>query len=163
MVELEQYKYQWNQYADQLEELRKAFDIQAKKERIEEIEGIMEEQGFWDNLTRSQEITKELKQLKDGLETIEHLQQKYEDLGTLIEMGEEENDASIVEEVEQETKEFIDEFEKTKIETLLSGEYDKNNAIVKINAGAGGTESCDWASMLYRMYTRWSSSPRCKI
>ena len=127
MVELEQYKYQWNQYADQLEELRKAFDIQAKKERIEEIEGIMEEQGFWDNL-----ITKELKQLKDSLETIEHLQQKYEDLGTLIEMGEEENDASIVEEVEQETKEFIDEFEKTKIETLLSGEYDKNNAIVKI-------------------------------
>ena len=119
MVELEQYKYQWNQYADQLEELRKAFDIQAKKERIEEIEGIMEEQGFWDNLTRSQEITKELKQLKDGLETIEHLQQKYEDLGTLIEMGEEENDASIVEEVEQETKEFIDEFEKTKIENLL--------------------------------------------
>ena len=158
MVELEQYKYQWNQYADQLEELRKAFDIQAKKERIEEIEGIMEEQGFWDNLTRSQEITKELKQLKDSLETIEHLQQKYEDLGTLIEMGEEENDASIVEEVEQETKEFIDEFEKTKIETLLSGEYDKNNAIVKINAGAGGTESCDWASMLYRMYTRWAES-----
>ena len=158
MVELEQYKYQWNQYADQLEELRKAFDIQAKKERIEEIEGIMEEQGFWDNLTRSQEITKELKQLKDSLETIEHLQQKYEDLGTLIEMGEEENDASIVEEVEQETKEFIDEFEKTKIETLLSGEYDKNNAIVKINAGAGGTESCDWASMLYRMYTRWEES-----
>lgn len=90
MVELEQYKYQWNQYADQLEELRKAFDIQAKKERIEEIEGIMEEQGFWDNLTRSQKITKELKQLKDSLETIEHLQQKYEDLGTLIEMGEEE-------------------------------------------------------------------------
>ena len=158
VVELEQYKYQWNQYADQLEELRKAFDIQAKKERIEEIEGIMEEQGFWDNLTRSQEITKELKQLKDSLETIEHLQQKYEDLGTLIEMGEEENDASIVEEVEQETKEFIDEFEKTKIETLLSGEYDKNNAIVKINAGAGGTESCDWASMLYRMYTRWAES-----
>lgn len=162
MVELEQYKYQWNQYADQLEELRKAFDIQAKKERIEEIEGIMEEQGFWDNLTRSQEITKELKQLKDGLETIEHLQQKYEDLGTLIEMGEEENDASIVEEVEQETKEFIDEFEKTKIETLLSGEYDKNNAIVKINAGAGGTESCDWASMLYRMYTRWAESKEYK-
>ena len=118
----------------------------------------MEEQGFWDNLTRSQKITKELKQLKDSLETIEHLQQKYEDLGTLIEMGEEENDASIVEEVEQETKEFIDEFEKTKIETLLSGEYDKNNAIVKINAGAGGTESCDWASMLYRMYTRWAES-----
>ena len=156
MVELEQYKYQWNQYADQLEELRKAFDIQAKKERIEEIEGIMEEQGFWDNLTKSQEITKELKQLKDSLETIEHLQQKYEDLGTLIEMGEEENDASIVEEVEQETKEFIDEFEKTKIETLLSGEYDKNNAILKLNAGAGGTESCDWCGMLYRMYTRWA-------
>ena len=59
VVELEQYKYQWNQYADQLEELRKAFDIQAKKERIEEIEGIMEEQGFWDNLTRSQEIRSE--------------------------------------------------------------------------------------------------------
>ena len=89
----------------------KPLTYRTKKERIEEIEGIMEEQGFWDNLTRSQEITKELKQLKDSLETIEHLQQKYEDLGTLIEMGEEENDASIVEEVEQETKEFIDEFD----------------------------------------------------
>ena len=72
----------------------------------------MEEQGFWDNLTRSQEIQR--LNIKDSLETIEHLQQKYEDLGTLIEMGEEENDASIVEEVEQETKEFIDEFEKLK-------------------------------------------------
>ena len=71
MVELEQYKYQWNQYADQLEELRKAFDIQAKKERIEEIEGIMEEQGFWDNLTRSQEITKPLNTFSRNMKILE--------------------------------------------------------------------------------------------
>lgn len=163
MVELEQYKYQWNQYTEQLEELRKAFNIQRKEERIEEIEGIMEEQGFWDDISKSQEVTKELKQLKDSIETIEGLQSKYDDLGVLIEMGEEENDDSIVLEVEQEIKDFISKFERVKIQTLLSGEYDKNNAIVKLNAGAGGTESCDWTSMLYRMYTRWAESKGYKV
>lgn len=158
MVELEQYKYQWNQYKDKIEELSDSFNIESKKERIEEIEAAMEEQDFWENVERSQKFTKEMKQLKNSLDVILNLKEQYDEIGVLIEMGDEEEDVGIVEEVETELKSFVENFEKIKIETLLSGEYDKYNAIVKINAGAGGTESCDWAGMLFRMYTRWADS-----
>ncbi len=99
---------------------------------------------------------KELKTLQEAVETIRHLYTSYEDINLLIEMGYEENDASMVKEIEGEIKEFEGIFEELRIQTLLSGEYDNCNAIVTIHAGAGGTESCDWASMLYRMYSRWS-------
>ncbi len=99
---------------------------------------------------------KELKTLQEAVETIRHLYTSYEDINLLIEMGYEENDASMVKEIEGEIKEFEEIFEELRIQTLLSGEYDNCNAIVTIHAGAGGTESCDWASMLYRMYSRWS-------
>lgn len=158
MVELEQYKYQWSRYKEQVKELEASFNIDTKKERIEEIEAAMEEQDFWENVEKSQELTKEMKQLKNSLEVIFNLREQYDEIGVLIEMGDEEEDISIVEEVEKELKSFEENFEKVKIETLLSGEYDKYNAIVKINAGAGGTESCDWAGMLFRMYTRWAES-----
>lgn len=158
MVELEQYKYQWSRYKDQVKELEASFNIDTKKERIEEIEAAMEEQDFWENVEKSQELTKEMKQLKNSLEVIFKLREQYDEIGVLIEMGDEEEDISIVEEVEIELKSFEENFEKVKIETLLSGEYDKYNAILKINAGAGGTESCDWAGMLFRMYTRWAES-----
>lgn len=156
MVELEQYKYQWGQYADKLLQLEDSFAVETKAERIEEIEATMEEAGFWDDIKKSQETTKELKQLKNSIETIKKLRDRYDDLGVLIEMGEEEGDISIIPEVEKELNDFIEEFEKVKIETLLSGEYDKCNAVVKLNAGAGGTESCDWTNMLFRMYSRWA-------
>lgn len=158
MVELEQYKYQWNQYSEQMAELKDSFNVDTKREKIKEIEATMEETGFWDDVKKSQETMKELKQLKNSVEIITNLESQYEDLGVLIEMGNEMEDAEIVQEVEEELKRFIKEFEKVKIETLLSGEYDKCNAVVKINAGAGGTESCDWASMLFRMYSRWAES-----
>lgn len=158
MVELEQYKYQWGQYSDKMSELKDSFNIETKAERIKEIEATMEEPGFWDDIEKSQETMKELKQLKNSIEIITNLQNQYEDLGVLIEMGDEEGDLSIVSEVEKELNDFIDVYEKVKIETLLSGEYDKCNAVVKINAGAGGTESCDWANMLFRMYSRWAES-----
>ncbi|MFQ9516448.1 MAG: peptide chain release factor 2 [Eubacterium sp.] len=158
MVELEQYKYQWGQYSEKMLELTESFGIENKNERIEEIENTMEEPGFWDDIKKSQEIMKELKQLKGSIEVITNLQSRYDDLGVLIEMGDEEEDLSVVPEVEKELDDFIKEFEKVKIETLLSGEYDKCNAVVKINAGAGGTESCDWANMLFRMYSRWAES-----
>lgn len=80
----------------------------------------------------------------------------YEDLGLLIEMSEEEPDEDTINEIQEELKRFVSEFEELRIQTLLTGEYDKNNAIVSLHAGAGGTESCDWAGMLYRMYTRWA-------
>lgn len=158
MVELDQYKYQWNQYSEQMSELKDSFNVSVKKEKIKEIEATMEEVGFWDDIKKSQETMKELKQLKNSVEIITNLENQYDDLGVLIEMGNEEGDADIVQEVEEELKNFIKEFEKVKIETLLSGEYDKCNAVVKINAGAGGTESCDWANMLFRMYSRWAES-----
>ena len=99
---------------------------------------------------------KELNSLKHFIETIHRLMTSHEDIGLLIEMAYEENDESLIPEIEEELKNFKESYDAFWIQTLLSGEYDKDNAIVTLHAGAGGTESCDWASMLYRMYTRWA-------
>lgn len=99
---------------------------------------------------------KELKSLKDFIETADGLMTSFEDIGLLIEMAYDENDESLIPEIEEELQSFEECFENIRIQTLLSGEYDKDNAIVTLHAGAGGTESCDWANMLYRMYTRWA-------
>lgn len=99
---------------------------------------------------------KELKSLKDFLEKADEISTRFEDMAVLIEMGYEENDESVADELEQEMAIFETQFEDMRIQTLLSGEYDKDNAIVTLHAGAGGTESCDWANMLYRMYSRWA-------
>lgn len=117
----------------------------------------MEAPDFWDNVEVSQQKMKELKSLKDDVATFAKLQEQFEDIETLIEMANEENDSSLIEEVETELAEFEETFEGIRMKTLLSGEYDKDNAILSLHAGAGGTESCDWAAMLYRMFTRWAS------
>jgi len=116
----------------------------------------MEAPGFWDDPTRANNKMKELKSLKDTVEICQKLSTQYEDILLLIEMGNEENDESMVGEIRAELDEFMNEFEELRINTLLSEEYDKCSAILELNAGAGGTESCDWCSMLYRMYTRWA-------
>ena len=116
----------------------------------------MEAPGFWDDPDRSNQKMKELKNMKDTVEECNGLFTQYEDILTLIEMSYEENDESMVAEIRGELEDFKAKFDELRISTLLSGEYDKNNAILKLNAGAGGTESCDWCSMLYRMYTRWA-------
>ncbi len=116
----------------------------------------MEAPGYWDDVERSQAGMKELNGLKEEKEQFESLQGQYEDIETLLEMGYEENDASLIPEIQAELDDFVEKLESMRIRTLLSGEYDRNNAILKLNAGAGGTESCDWAGMLYRMYTRWA-------
>lgn len=116
----------------------------------------MEAPGYWDDVEKSQAGMRELNSLKEEKERFEGLQGQYEDIETLLEMGYEENDASLIPEIEEELNQFVERFETMRIQTLLSGEYDGNNAILKLNAGAGGTESCDWAGMLYRMYTRWA-------
>lgn len=118
----------------------------------------MEAPDFWDNPERSQKMMKELKSKKDDVEIYRSLESQYEDIETMIEMGYEENDASLIPEIQEMLTEFQETFEAIRMKTLLSGEYDRNNAIVTLHAGAGGTESCDWAGMLYRMYTRWASS-----
>ncbi|MDE6956964.1 MAG: peptide chain release factor 2 [Lachnospiraceae bacterium] len=156
MVELDQFKSVMNAYEEPLKEMRGSLDIPVKEERIEELERKMQEPDFWDDADNSQRIMKEVKGLKDVLETMQGLEQAHEDILLLIEMAYEENDASVIEELETEIAAFEEKFEETRIRTLLSGEYDKDNAIVTLHAGAGGTESCDWASMLYRMYVRWA-------
>ena len=116
----------------------------------------MEAPGFWDDPERSNAKMKELKNMKDTVEECNGLFSQYDDILTLIEMGNEEEDDSMTAEIRGELDDFIAKFEELRIGTLLSGDYDKNNAILKLNAGAGGTESCDWCGMLYRMYTRWA-------
>ncbi len=116
----------------------------------------MQAPGFWDDPEKSNQKMRESKSLKDTVDTMNALSQQYDDIMTLIEMGYEDNDPAIIPDIEEEFREFKETFENIRISTLLSGEYDKNNAILKLNAGAGGTESCDWCGMLYRMYTRWA-------
>ena len=116
----------------------------------------MEEPGFWDNPEKSTAIVQESKHLKDVIERYEKLCADREDMLMLIEIAEEENDTDMVPEVQESYDEFCNEYEAIRIETLLCGEYDKDNAILTLHAGAGGTESCDWASMLCRMYQRWA-------
>lgn len=132
------------------------FDLAGKKLRIEELERLMEEPGFWEDPDKSQLTMKELKDLKGTIEQYEGLQSAFEDIETLLEMGYEEEDVSLIPEIQSEMDAFIQAFDELRISTLLSAEYDKDNAILTLHAGAGGTESCDWASMLCRMYQRWA-------
>ena len=156
MVELDGFKTTLNNYETPLKEIKDSLDLDNKKKRIEEIEANMEEPGFWDDMDKSQNSMKELKALKSSFEDFNAVMSLYEDAKTLIELGYEENDPEIIPEVDEMVAEFVKAFDKMRIQTLLSEEYDKNNAILRLNAGAGGTESCDWASMLLRMYTRWA-------
>ena len=116
----------------------------------------MQAPDFWNDPERSNQKMRESKSLKDVVETIKGLESQYEDIMTLIAMGYEDNDPAIIPDISEELEEFKTTFENIRVSTLLSGEYDRNNAILRLNAGAGGTESCDWCSMLYRMYTRWA-------
>ena len=116
----------------------------------------MEAPDFWNDPEVSQNKMKEVKSLKDDVATYAALSAQYDDIETMIEMGYEENDPELIPEIDQMMKEFVQTYEDIRMKTLLSGEYDRNNAIVSLHAGAGGTESCDCAAMLYRMYTRWA-------
>ena len=116
----------------------------------------MEAPNFWDNPEYSNRRMKELKDLKNIVDTCNSLKQQYDDIKLLIEMGYEDEDPSMAADIRVELDEFISVFENLRISTLLDAEYDRYGAILKLSAGAGGTESCDWASMLYRMYTHWA-------
>ena len=115
---------------------------------MEELERKIEEPGFWDKTEESRQVMQELKSLKNVIETMEQLTRSYEDIGVLIEMAYDENDESLIPEIQGELEALQDCYDTIRIQRLLSGEYDKDNAIVTLHAGAGGTESCDWANML---------------
>lgn len=116
----------------------------------------MEAPDFWNDPVVSQEKMKELKSLKDDVQTYATLSGQYDDIETMIEMGYEEEDPELIPEIAEMMDEFVSTYENIRMKTLLSGEYDRNNAILSLHAGAGGTESCDWAALLFRMYSRWA-------
>jgi len=124
--------------------------------KVEELEEISADPSFWEDMDKAQSILQKTKQLKAKIEGFEKLNTDFEDILTLIEIGNEENDESVVNEVKKLSEDFFVKYEELRISSLLTGPYDKNNAIVTLHSGAGGTEACDWVSMLLRMYLRWA-------
>ncbi|MBQ7356323.1 MAG: peptide chain release factor 2 [Clostridia bacterium] len=158
IVALEEAKRKLSALFEVVEELGNQLRIEEAKERCAELERETLVQDFWNDAEKSSKKLQEIKQLKDKYESYENLMAKLEDTFTLCEMAIEANDEDSVEEVVTETEFIETEAEKKRIEVLLSGQYDKNNAILSLHPGAGGTEAQDWASMLYRMYTRWGEA-----
>ena len=116
----------------------------------------MAKPDFWDDASHSKKVMQELSSLKSRISSWERLESAHDDLELLIEMGDEEEDKSLIPEIQEMLRSFGENLENIRIQTLLSGEYDRDNAIITLHAGAGGTESCDWVSMLYRMYCRYA-------
>ena len=156
IIELDQYKYELGQKEQSLRDLGASLDLDNKKKRIAELDRMMEEPDFWTDPEKANQYSTEDRRLKDDVKSYEELAQSYDDIGALIEMAEEEKDQDSVAEVKEMLDDFIERLDQMSTKLLLSGEYDSMNAILRLNAGAGGTESNDWAGMLYRMYTRWA-------
>ncbi|WP_027204540.1 peptide chain release factor 2 [Butyrivibrio fibrisolvens] len=158
MVVLDNMKIEIQNLKPTLDEVTASLDLESKKKRIEELNREMEEPTFWDDAEKANKKTKELKNMQDLIEKIENLNVQYGDIIDMIDMcndeGTEDND--MADEIRADLDEFETVLEEIRIANLLNGEYDKCNAILKLSAGAGGTEACDWCSMLYRMYTRWA-------
>jgi len=163
MLEFEEYKAKLNGIKPSLDLLRDALNLEAAQKEIEELEAASAREGFWNDVERSQKVQKRLKHLKDKCENYQKLCSAWEDMQVMCEMALEENDASMLEELKSEFARFSENVESTRLSTLLTGEYDANNAILTFHAGAGGTEAQDWASMLYRMYNMWADRHGYKV
>ena len=156
MIEFEEYKVKLNSLKPTLDSLRDALHLEAAEKEIEELEGQSARDGFWNDVENSQRVQKRLKQLKGKTENYQKLCAQWDDLMTLCEMAIEENDDSMLPELQSDFAAFEKKLEETRLGTLLTGEYDANNAILTFHAGAGGTEAQDWTQMLYRMYNMWA-------
>ena len=153
---LEDLKPTLNDLGEKLDQMRISLEIPAKEEKIAELEYKMGEPSFWDDAAAAQKLNQELAALKGGVDTSKGLMAKYEDAETLYEMGIEEGDASMEDDIRAELDLITEGLETLQLEVLLSGDYDANNAILTLHAGAGGTEAQDWTQMLLRMYGRWA-------
>ena len=156
IIALEEAKYKLIGMRADIDDLGSALRIEQLKVTAEELDKDTLREDFWSNQENSSKVLQKLKQTKDTIENYEALKNRLEDAIVLVEMAIEENDEGYIEEVESELAAIVKETESKRIEILLSGEYDKNNAIVSFHPGAGGTEAQDWAQMLYRMITRWA-------
>ena len=155
IIALEEARHELISYREKIVELGNALRIEAEKTELEELEKLTLADNFWGDQENSGKVLQSIKRKKDKIEAYEALCVKLEDAITLAEMAIEENDEVFVDEVQSELAGIVEEEEKRRIEALLSGEYDRNNAILSFHPGAGGTEAQDWALMLYRLYTRW--------
>ena len=156
MLEFEEYKVKLNNIRPTLDGLGAALKLEDAKSEIAELEAESAKDGFWNDLDRSQKVQKRMKQLQQKCEKYEKLCSTWDDLMVICEMALEENDDSMLAELESDYAKLEGDLEAMRLSTLLSGEYDANNVILSIHPGAGGTEAQDWAQMLYRMYTRWA-------
>lgn len=139
------------------------FDIEKCQEKVMQLEEVSMDNAFWNDTERAQKVLQELKGYKDIVEKYNKLCEDFEDIMVLIEMANEEEDNELADEAKVEATAFKEKYEQMRITTLLDGEYDRNNAILELHPGAGGTESCDWVSMLLRMYTRWAEANGYKV
>jgi peptide chain release factor 2 len=156
MIEFEEYKVKLNGLKPQLETLKEGMKLAAAREEIRELEARTAADGFWNDAAAATKVQQQMKRLQDKCETYDRLVKQWDDLYTLCDMALEENDESLLPELVEDFDKFSEKLESVRLSTLLTGEYDSNNAILTLHPGAGGTEAQDWASMLYRMYTRWA-------
>ena len=156
MIQFEDYKQKINNQRATLDTLKQALKLDEVAEELVKLEAESARDGFWSDLENSQKVSQRIKQLQNKNSNYEKLEGTWNDLIALCQMGAEEKDESLLPELEEEFKTFSNALETARLETLLSGDYDNNSAIVSFHAGAGGTEAQDWAQMLYRMYTRWA-------
>jgi peptide chain release factor 2 len=155
MIPLDEYKMNLDMFAEQLAECKDALDPDRIQKELAELDALMSAPDFWNDVENANKINKNVKQLQHKLERFEKLYSRFEDLKTLIEMAEEEQDDSLVDEIKSETDAVASEIETLRLEQMLKGPYDASNAVLSLHAGAGGTEAQDWTEMLYRMYTRY--------
>ncbi len=156
MIEFEEYKVKLNDLAPALNDLRASLNIDGANDELERLHAMAEAPGFWDDPGKSQKIMVKTKQLEGKCARFAKMTSQREDLLTICEMALEENDDSMLEELTEGFRQLQEEMEEARLETLLTGDYDGNNALMSFHAGAGGTEAQDWCQMLYRMYTRWA-------
>lgn len=163
MVQFEELKLELERTKPEIDDLADALGLQAMKSEIEQLENKATEPGFWDDMERSQVILQRTSALKGKVEGYNSLVSKYDDTMALIELANEDEDLSLLEEAQSEVENIKEELEKQRLQTLLTGEYDSRNAILTFHAGSGGTEAQDWAEMLYRMYNRWAEKLNFKV
>ena len=156
MIEFDSYKQKILALEPTVKNLGGALKLTEAQAELVELDAQTAADGFWNDLDNSQKVLQRAKQLRNKVESYARLRARHEDLLTLVEMAREEDDASLLPEIEAEFASFNSTLEEARLATLLSGEYDGCNAIISFHAGAGGTEAQDWAEMLYRMYTRWA-------
>ena len=163
MLEFEQLNLRLVANKEELTDLKDALGYDRLKREIEELEMKSSAPGFWDNPEESQKIVQKTGKLKNTVELYDKSVTLYDDLEVLIQMGDEEGDLSLIPEIESSIEELENSLASQRLQTLLTGEYDRNNAILTFHAGAGGTEAMDWVSMLVRMYTRWTERHGFKV